>query len=101
MKPYLRIALLGLTLVAMLAMAVTISRGAASRFHKLLQLGRGHIFGAEWHPSGKMMVVNTGLGAWFYDDKLQDIAHLDNARLATFSPAGKLMAASQDNKVML
>jgi WD40 repeat protein len=95
-----RVTLLTALLVGILATPGSVSKGS-SHFRPLLRLGRGHINGAERHPSGKLLVVNTPLGAWFYDDKLQDIAHLENVRLARFSPAGKLIAASQSGKLTL
>lgn len=54
--------------------------------------GRGHTDHLEWHPSADLILVSTIRGAWLYDGHLGDIAHIEDARLATFSPNGHLIA---------
>ena len=49
-----------------------------------------------------MLLVSTVTGAWLYTDHLDDIAHIAEARLATFSPSGQLLAGvSSDNRITL
>lgn len=64
----------------------------APNLHLTHQIGRGHAQHLEWHPKDDLILVSTVRGAWLYDDQLNDVAHIPQARLATFSPNGNLIA---------
>ncbi len=66
------------------------------------QIGRGHIQSIEWNPTDDVILVSTIRGAWFYDDLLNDLGHIEAARLATFSPDGTLVAGvDEENRITL
>ncbi|MBI5960438.1 MAG: hypothetical protein HY866_16980, partial [Chloroflexi bacterium] len=66
------------------------------------QIGRGHVQSLEWHPTQDVILVSTIRGAWFYDAELHDLGHIEEARLATFSPNGEWVAGvNAENQITL
>jgi WD40 repeat protein len=58
-------------------------------------LGRGIISEASWRPDGQAILVNTNRGAWIYTADFEVLTHLDDVRLAVFSPGGSFLAAAR------
>jgi WD40 repeat protein len=78
------------------------TRATSPTFHLTHQIGRGTPDNIEWQPGGDMLLVSTITGAWLYTDSLDDIAHIVEARLASFSPNGHLLAGiSNDDHITL
>lgn len=68
-------------------------------FSETLRIGRGAILHAEWHPDGERVLVDTIGGAWLYlfqNARLVDDVHLEQARIARFSPDGHLIAGGSE-----
>ncbi|MEO8609021.1 MAG: WD40 repeat domain-containing protein [Chloroflexota bacterium] len=61
-------------------------------FSETLHIGRGAALNAQWHPSGKWILVDTVIGAWLYSDTMEDVARLPDIRLAKFSLDGTVVA---------
>lgn len=82
-----------------------ISAGAQSDpppFRLTQQIGRGIPNHVEWQPGGDVLLVSTITGAWLYTDRLEDIAHIEEAHWASFSPDGRLLAGvNSDDRITL
>lgn len=78
------------------------AQGDFPTFQLIYRIGRGTPDGIQWQPGGDMLLVSTVTGAWLYTDSLEDIAYLDETRLASFSPSGHLLAGiSSDDRITL
>jgi len=73
------------------------SQSDSSLFHLTHRIGRGTPNNIEWQPNGDKLLVSTVTGAWLYTDTLDDVAHIEDAKLATFHPSGRLLAGVDEN----
>jgi len=73
------------------------SQSDSSLFHLTHRIGRGTPHNIEWQPDGDKLLVSTVTGAWLYTDTLDDVAHIEDAKLATFHPSGRLLAGVDEN----
>ncbi len=90
MNLYIRIFLV--SLLAVLSLTSPTSAQNENEFQQTVQIGRGHIQSLNWHSNSSLLVANSVTGAWVYNDELETIIHLSDVTLATFSPAGGLLA---------
>jgi WD40 repeat protein len=93
---------LGLTGAGVLAAVLQFAPQPAQNIPDVLQIGRGTVEHIEWQPNSDVLLVTTIRGAWLYTETMQDIAHIEEARLARFSPDGAVLAGvDAENNVRL
>ena len=88
-----------------LFVAIFVSHPASAQvqpdiFRETLQIGRGTVLDAQWHPSGDRILVNTVTGIWLYNTKFQDVATLEGSRLGQFSPNGQWLSGVEGSKLV-
>jgi WD40 repeat protein len=77
------------------------SSTADSPFIEVARLGRGMIADASWKSDGNAFLVNSDQGLRIYNTDLEDIAYLEQARLAAFSPDGAWIAGIHKDRTEL
>lgn len=81
---------------------LAVAQDSSPTFQLTHRIGCGHVQSIEWHPAKDVILVSTIRGAWFYDASLHDLGHIEDARLAVFSPDGATVAGvDADNRITL
>lgn len=86
--------ILSVVLVSLLQQPLS-AQSMQDRYVETVRMGRGAVQHIEWQPHGELILADTIRGAWIYQPKgyqFEDVAHLEDARLARFSPDGRILA---------
>ena len=82
------------------AITLTAQDDDAPGLELVQRIGRGNPQHIEWQPNGDLLLVDTVIGAWLYTAELEDVAHIEAARLGRFSPDGTQIAGVNNDQTV-